>query len=237
MSTDGTRAEISRLYRFPPGPAHRRCGQSQTQHPSRVELRPKRSPGGDHHPTGCAFDALSRLYRALRRRPGSRPRRKCGRRVGNPSRRSTRGWLNPLPLQLPIHWAWATPSIVTQRKLRRWIQYRSEHLSGNLLALVGFFDETLLTNEDYEFNARIRKSGGKSLARSVHSFGVFRPGLLSRNWQNNISAMVSGSGACYVVIQTTLRLAARRSRRCSSSVFSGWEIWEYSFPFLDPAGR
>ena len=30
-----------------------------------------------------------------------------------------------------------------------------------LLALVGFYDETLLTNEDYEFNARIRKSGGK----------------------------------------------------------------------------
>lgn len=30
-----------------------------------------------------------------------------------------------------------------------------------LLALIGFFDETLLTNEDYEFNARIRKSGGK----------------------------------------------------------------------------
>ena len=30
-----------------------------------------------------------------------------------------------------------------------------------LLALVGFFDETLLTNEDYEFNARILKSGGK----------------------------------------------------------------------------
>jgi succinoglycan biosynthesis protein ExoA len=30
-----------------------------------------------------------------------------------------------------------------------------------LLALVGFFDESLLTNEDYEFNARIRKSGGK----------------------------------------------------------------------------
>jgi succinoglycan biosynthesis protein ExoA len=30
-----------------------------------------------------------------------------------------------------------------------------------LLALIGFFDESLLTNEDYEFNARIRKSGGK----------------------------------------------------------------------------
>jgi len=30
-----------------------------------------------------------------------------------------------------------------------------------LLALIGFFDETLLSNEDYEFNTRIRKSGGK----------------------------------------------------------------------------
>jgi len=29
-----------------------------------------------------------------------------------------------------------------------------------LLALTGFFDETLLSNEDYEFNARIRKTGG-----------------------------------------------------------------------------
>jgi glycosyltransferase involved in cell wall biosynthesis len=30
-----------------------------------------------------------------------------------------------------------------------------------LIDQVGFFDESLLTNEDYEFNARIRKSGGK----------------------------------------------------------------------------
>jgi succinoglycan biosynthesis protein ExoA len=30
-----------------------------------------------------------------------------------------------------------------------------------LLALIGFYDESLLTNEDYEYNARIRKSGGK----------------------------------------------------------------------------
>lgn len=30
-----------------------------------------------------------------------------------------------------------------------------------LIEKVGFFDESLLTNEDYEFNARVRKSGGK----------------------------------------------------------------------------
>jgi glycosyltransferase involved in cell wall biosynthesis len=31
----------------------------------------------------------------------------------------------------------------------------------NLIKEIGPFDETLLTNEDYEFNARIRKNGGK----------------------------------------------------------------------------
>ena len=30
-----------------------------------------------------------------------------------------------------------------------------------LIEQIGFFDESLLTNEDYEFNARVRKSGGK----------------------------------------------------------------------------
>lgn len=30
-----------------------------------------------------------------------------------------------------------------------------------LIEQIGYFDESLLTNEDYEFNARIRKSGGK----------------------------------------------------------------------------
>lgn len=31
----------------------------------------------------------------------------------------------------------------------------------DLLAQIGYFDETLLTNEDYEFNARIRQAGGR----------------------------------------------------------------------------
>jgi succinoglycan biosynthesis protein ExoA len=44
-----------------------------------------------------------------------------------------------------------------------------------LLALIGMFDETLLTNEDYEFNARIRKSGGKVwLDHSIRSVYISR---------------------------------------------------------------
>jgi len=47
-----------------------------------------------------------------------------------------------------------------------------------LLALIGFFDESLLTNEDYEFNARIRKSGGKVwLDPAIRSVYFARPTL------------------------------------------------------------
>jgi cellulose synthase/poly-beta-1,6-N-acetylglucosamine synthase-like glycosyltransferase len=47
-----------------------------------------------------------------------------------------------------------------------------------LLALVGFFDETLLANEDYEFNARVRKSGGRIwLDPAIRSIYIARPDL------------------------------------------------------------
>jgi glycosyltransferase involved in cell wall biosynthesis len=47
-----------------------------------------------------------------------------------------------------------------------------------ILALIGFFDENLLANEDYEFNARIRKSGGKIwLDPSIRSIYIARPTL------------------------------------------------------------
>ncbi len=46
------------------------------------------------------------------------------------------------------------------------------------LALIGFFDESLLTNEDYEFNARIRKSGGRIwLDPAIRSIYYARPTL------------------------------------------------------------
>ena len=47
-----------------------------------------------------------------------------------------------------------------------------------LLALIGFFDESLLTNEDYEFNTRIRKAGGIIwLDPAIRSIYFARPTL------------------------------------------------------------
>jgi succinoglycan biosynthesis protein ExoA len=48
----------------------------------------------------------------------------------------------------------------------------------SLIEQVGFFDESLLTNEDYEFNARVRKWGGKIwLDPSIRSVYFARPTL------------------------------------------------------------
>ena len=48
----------------------------------------------------------------------------------------------------------------------------------SLVEKIGAFDENLLTNEDYEFNARIRKSGGKVwLDPAIHSVYFSRPNL------------------------------------------------------------
>lgn len=49
-----------------------------------------------------------------------------------------------------------------------------------LIGRVGLFDESLLTNEDYEFNARVRKSGGKIwLDPSIRSIYFARSTLLA----------------------------------------------------------
>jgi len=55
------------------------------------------------------------------------------------------------------------------------------------LALIGFFDESLLANEDYEFNVRIRKSGGRIwLDPAIRSVYYARPtlrALASQFWR------------------------------------------------------
>ena len=51
--------------------------------------------------------------------------------------------------------------------------------SRALIDQVGFFDESLLTNEDYEFNARVRRAGGRIwLDPSIRSVYFARPTLV-----------------------------------------------------------
>jgi succinoglycan biosynthesis protein ExoA len=56
-----------------------------------------------------------------------------------------------------------------------------------LIEKIGFFDESLLTNEDYEFNARVRKSGGKiwldPSIRSVYFARATLPELIRQYWR------------------------------------------------------
>jgi succinoglycan biosynthesis protein ExoA len=56
-----------------------------------------------------------------------------------------------------------------------------------LIEQVGFFDETLLTNEDYEFNARVRKWGGKiwldPAIRSIYFARSTLPELIRQYWR------------------------------------------------------
>lgn len=56
-----------------------------------------------------------------------------------------------------------------------------------LLATIGFFNETLLTNEDYEFNARIRQTGGiiwfDPAIRSIYFARSTYKGLARQYWR------------------------------------------------------
>ena len=45
----------------------------------------------------------------------------------------------------------------------------------SLIDRVGFYNETLLTNEDYELNARVRQTGGKIYLDPADTLGIFCP--------------------------------------------------------------
>ena len=70
----------------------------------------------------------------------------------------------------------------------------------DLVDEIGGYDESLLTNEDYEFNTRIRQRGGK-----VWLDPQFNPCILHEarleHFHVNISAMVTGNGGCSNVIR------------------------------------
>ncbi len=100
------------------------------------------------------------------------------------------------------------------------------------LALIGFFDESLLTNEDYEFNTRIRKSGGRiwldpairsvyyarptlgSLARQFWRYGYWKRKMLQRypetlRWRQGLPPLFVLSllgGAVFAILFPLFRL-------------------------------
>ena len=118
-----------------------------------------------------------------------------------------------------------------------------------LLALIGFFDESLLTNEDYEFNTRIRKSGGRiwldpairsvyfarptlaTLARQYSRYGFWKRQMLSRypetvRWRQALPPLFVLSllvGAILAVIFPVFRLllAAEAFIYCFALVAAG----------------
>ncbi len=96
-----------------------------------------------------------------------------------------------------------------------------------LLALVGFFDEFLHTNEDYEFNARIRKAGGtiwldpairsiyfarsslSALARQYSRYGFWKWRMLRKypdtlRWRQGLPPLFVLSLFCGVVLAAFL---------------------------------
>ena len=118
-----------------------------------------------------------------------------------------------------------------------------------LLALVGFFDETLLTNEDYEFNTRIRRSGGKiwldpsirsvyfsrptfaTLAKQYSRYGYWKWRMLRRypgtvRWRQGlpplfILTLLSGAALSFFLPFFRIVLAAEIIIYCIALLFAG----------------
>jgi succinoglycan biosynthesis protein ExoA len=85
-----------------------------------------------------------------------------------------------------------------------------------LVERIGAFDETLLANEDYEFNTRVRESGGTVwLDPSIRSVYFSRSTL---GLQRNIGVMVLEIQNAQA-LSAYIALAAGASAECSCSVY------------------
>ena len=105
----------------------------------------------------------------------------------------------------------------------------------DLLDRIGFFDETLLTNEDYEFNTRVLQSGGRIwltlLTRASAQLTWHAP--RSVHSPNNTGATVIGRFKCCAAI---LKRSAG-VRRCRPHLWPGYCFWPCSHPSgISPCG-
>jgi glycosyltransferase involved in cell wall biosynthesis len=121
-----------------------------------------------------------------------------------------------------------------------------------LLATAGFFDETLLTNEDYEFNARIRKAGGvvwldpairsvyfarstfSALAKQYFRYGFWKWRMLRRypetlRWRQGLPPLFTASligGAILSVFLPVLRVPLAAGISLYAAALTGAGILE-----------
>ena len=93
----------------------------------------------------------------------------------------------------------------------------------DLLARVGGFDEKLLTNEDYEFNFRIRQAGGRVwLEPRIRSEYVARATL--PELAASTGAMASGNTECWFAIRAAYA-GGRPCLPCSWPRSWAWASW------------
>jgi succinoglycan biosynthesis protein ExoA len=177
MSTDGTRAEIAEFVHSHPGLSVSVVDNIKRQIPAGLNRALKEARGS----IIIRLDAHSAPYPNYIERCVADLEAGLGENVGGvwEIRSRTKSWVAE-----SIAYAAAHPLGVGDALYRHTDKSAAVDtvpfgaFKRELLSLVGFYDETLLTNEDYEFNARIRKSGGKVwLDPSIRSIYIARANL------------------------------------------------------------
>ena len=186
LSSDGTRAEIARFQEEHPELAVKVIDNTAQIIPAALNAAIRASSGEfiirmDAH-SAPAPDYMERCVDALNAELGDN--------VGGvwDIRPSTEGWVAAsiaAAAAHPLGVGDAAYRHATQAQIVDTVPFGA--FRRELIEKIGFFDESLLANEDYEFNTRIRKSGGKIwLDPAIRTVYFARPtfGRLAKQYFN-----------------------------------------------------
>ena len=186
LSSDGTRAEIARFQEEHPELAVKVIDNTAQIIPAALNAAIRASSGEfiirmDAH-SAPAPDYVERCVDALNAELGDN--------VGGvwDIRPSTEGWVAAsiaAAAAHPLGVGDAAYRHATQAQIVDTVPFGA--FRRELIEKIGFFDESLLANEDYEFNTRIRKSGGKIwLDPAIRTVYFARPtfGRLAKQYFN-----------------------------------------------------
>ena len=186
LSSDGTRAEIARFQEEHPELAVKVIDNTAQIIPAALNAAIRASSGEfiirmDAH-SAPAPDYVERCVDALNAELGDN--------VGGvwDIRPSTEGWVAASIAAAAAHQLGVGDAAyrhATQAQIVDTVPFGA--FRRELIEKIGFFDESLLANEDYEFNTRIRKSGGKIwLDPAIRTVYFARPtfGRLAKQYFN-----------------------------------------------------